>query len=57
MTKPTTPMIPPDVGVPTMRLLGVSSVHRRWYGLKPPATMISRKGDVSCETEAFFIGE
>ena len=54
-TKPTTQMIPPDVGGVSMRLLGVSSVRRRWYGLKPPATMISQKGDVSCETEAFLL--
>jgi hypothetical protein len=56
-TKPTTQMIPPMWGGATMRLLGVSSVHRQWYGLKPPATMISRKCDVSCEKEASFIGE
>jgi len=49
-------MIPLDVGGTTMRLLGVSSVRKRWYGLKPPATMISRKRDVSCETEAKMMG-
>jgi hypothetical protein len=41
-----------DVGVTTLRLLGASSVHRRWYGPKPPATMVSGKRDVSGETEA-----
>ena len=34
-----------------MGLLGTSSVHRRWYGPKPPAAMISGKRDVSGETE------
>ncbi len=51
-TNPTAPIIPPDVGVTTMHLLGASSGHRRWYGPKPLATMISGKCDVSCETAA-----
>jgi hypothetical protein len=42
----------PDVGVTTLRLLVASSVHRRWYGPKPPAAMVSGKRDVSGETEA-----
>jgi hypothetical protein len=25
--------------------------HRRWYGLKPPAAMVSGNRDVSCETD------
>ncbi len=50
MTNPTAPIISPNVGVTTMRLLGASSGHRRWYGPKPPATMISGKCDVSWET-------
>jgi hypothetical protein len=52
MTNPTALIIPPDVGVMTMRLLGASLGHRRWYGPKPPATMISGKRDVSCKTAA-----
>jgi hypothetical protein len=51
-TNPTTLIIPPNVGVATMCLLGASLGHRQWYGPKPPATMISRKRDVSCETAA-----
>jgi hypothetical protein len=31
---------------------GASSGHRQWYGLKPPAAMVSRKHDVSGETDA-----
>ncbi len=50
-TNLTAPIIPPDVGVMSMHLLGASSVHRLWYGQKPLAmTMISGKRDVSCET-------
>jgi len=41
-----------DVGVMTLRLLGASSVHRQWYGPKLPAAMVSKKRDVSGETEA-----
>jgi hypothetical protein len=33
-------------------MAGASSGHRRWYGPKPPAAMVSGKPDVSCETEA-----
>jgi len=32
-------------------LARASSDHRQWYGLKPPAAMVSRKRDVSGETE------
>jgi hypothetical protein len=49
-TNLTASIIPPDVGVMTMHLLGASSGHREWYGPKLPATMISGKLDVSCET-------
>ncbi len=49
-TNSSAPIIPPDVGGTTVHLLGASSGHRRWYGPKPPATMISGKRDVSCET-------
>ena len=34
-----------------MGLLGVSLVHRQWYGPKLPAAMIREKRDVSGETE------
>jgi hypothetical protein len=49
-TNLTAPIIPPDVGVTTMRLLGASLGYRQWYGPKPPATMISGKRVVSGET-------
>ena len=49
-TNPTALIIPPNVGVTTMRLLGASSGHRQWYGPKPPATVISGKRVVSGET-------
>ena len=49
--KPCAGIIAHGVGVTTMRLLGASSVHRRWYGPKQPAAMISGKRDVSGETE------
>jgi hypothetical protein len=39
------------VGVIPAHSAGASSGHRRWYGLKPPAAMVSGKRDVSCETE------
>jgi hypothetical protein len=48
-TNPTARIIPPNVGVMTMRLFGASSGHRRWYGQKLPAIMISRKRDAICE--------
>ncbi len=51
-TNPTAPIIPPNVEVMTMHLLGASSGHRQWYGPKLPATMISGKHDVSYETAA-----
>ena len=40
------------MGVIPAHSAGASSGHRRWYGLKPPAAMVSGKRDVSCETEA-----
>ena len=49
--KPSAGIIAHGVGVTTMGLLGASSVHRRWYGPKQPAAMISGKRDVSGETE------
>ena len=51
MLKPCAGIIAHGVGVTNMRLLGASSVHRRWYGPKQPAAMISGKLDVSGETE------
>ncbi len=51
-TNPSVGIITHGVGVTTLRLHGVSSVHRQWYGPKPPATMVSGKRDVSGETEA-----
>ena len=54
--KPSTHIIPPDVGVMMMPILGVLSVHRQWYGLMPPAIMISGKHDVSGGTEAKMRG-
>jgi len=50
-TTPSADIIAHGVGVTTMRLLGASLVHRRWWGPKPPAAMISGKRDVSGETE------
>jgi hypothetical protein len=50
-TKPSACIIAHGVGGTTMRLLGASLVHRRWYGPKQPAAMISGKRDVSGETE------
>jgi hypothetical protein len=44
------------VGVISAHSDGASSGHRRWYGLKPPAAMVSGKRDVSCETEAKRMG-
>ena len=41
--KPSAGIIAHGVGGTTMRLLGASLVHRRWYGPKQPAAMISRK--------------
>jgi hypothetical protein len=38
------------VGVIPAHSAGASSGHRQWYGLKPPAAMVSGKCDVSCET-------
>ena len=40
------------MGVIPAHSAGASSGHRRWYGPKPPAAMVSGKRDVSCETEA-----
>jgi hypothetical protein len=51
-TNPAAPIIPPNLGVRMMHLLGASSSHRQWYGPKLPTTMISGKRDVSCETAA-----
>ena len=49
-------IIPPDVGVTMMRLLGASLVRRQWYGLILPANMIFGKCDVSGGTEANMRG-
>ena len=49
--KPSTGIIAHGVGVTPMGLLGASSVHMQWYGPNSLAATISRKRDVSGETE------
>ncbi len=56
MTKPTAPMIPPNVGVTMMCSLGALVGHWQWYGPMLLTLMISGKHDVSCETESKKIG-
>jgi hypothetical protein len=48
--KPIAHIIPPDVGVTTMHLLGSSSGHRQEYGPKPLTTMVCGNYVVSAET-------
>ena len=51
-TKPSVGIISHGVEVIPAHSAGASSGHRQWYGLKPPAAMVSGNRDVSCETEA-----
>ncbi len=55
-SKPSVGIIPRGVGVIPAHLAGASSGCWQWYGLKPLTTMISRKRDVSGETERHWIG-
>ncbi len=42
-SKPSAYIIPPNVGVMSMHLLGASPRHKQWYGPKPPAAMVCRQ--------------